>query len=53
VVCPKQTEYFQHTAISFLCRHNPFMNEETLHENLMTKQWGNSREIKDWQYKNV
>ena len=53
VVCPKQTEYFQHTAISFLCRHNPFMNEETLHENLMTIQLGNCREIKDWQYKNV
>ena len=43
----------RHTAISFFYRNNPFTNEETLDESLMTKQFGNSEEVRDRHYKNV
>jgi len=43
----------RHTAISYFYRHNPFTKQETLNESLMTRQFGNSEDVRDRFYKNV
>jgi integrase len=49
----KKPNCLRHTAISYFYRHNPFTKTETLDESLMTRQFGNSEDVRDRHYKNV